>query len=93
MQLAALCLSPFSWEGNMSKYRERLLEEIREFPEEMMPELYKIIHLLNTKFVPRMKKTKKRGSLKGIWKGSQIDEALFLQAKKSLFPYEYRGNK
>ena len=30
-----------------------------------------------------------RGSLKGIWKGSQIDESLFLDAKKSVFPYEY----
>jgi hypothetical protein len=32
----------------------------------------------------------KRGSLKGIWKGSQIDESLFNEAKKSLFPYESR---
>ena len=26
--------------------------------------------------------------IKGIWKGSRIDESLFLEAKKSLFPYK-----
>jgi hypothetical protein len=31
-----------------------------------------------------------RGSLKGVWKGSQINESLFLEAKRSLFPYEAR---
>ncbi len=30
----------------------------------------------------------KRGSLKGIWKGSIIDENLFSEARKSLFNYE-----
>lgn len=27
---------------------------------------------------------------KGIWKGSEIDESLFMEAKKTLFPYEYK---
>jgi hypothetical protein len=31
---------------------------------------------------------KKRGSLRGIWKGSQISEDLFLEARRSLFSYE-----
>jgi len=75
----------------MLKYREKLLEDIHEVPEEMIPELYKIVHLLRTEFLPKLKKTKKRGSLKGIWKGSQIDNILFIQAKESLFPYEYKG--
>jgi len=30
----------------------------------------------------------KRGSLRGIWKGSTIDESLFIEARKSLFTYE-----
>jgi len=33
-------------------------------------------------------KSRVRGSLKRIWKGSQIDETLFIEAKKFLFPYE-----
>ena len=31
---------------------------------------------------------KKRESLRGIWKGSEIDESLFAEARKSLFSYE-----
>ncbi len=31
---------------------------------------------------------KKRGSLRGIWKGSQISEDLFWEARRSLFSYE-----
>ena len=29
-----------------------------------------------------------RGSVKGIWKGSLIDDSLYEESKKSLFPYE-----
>jgi hypothetical protein len=32
--------------------------------------------------------TRTRGSLKGIWKGSNIDESLLAESKKSLFSYE-----
>ena len=56
----------------------------------MMPKLYKIIHVLATELMPKKKETGNRGSLKGIWKGSQIDESSFLDARKSLFPYEYK---
>lgn len=71
-------------------YKEKILKEIERVPEEMMPKLYKVIHLLTTELMPKTKKTGNRGLLKGIWKGSQIDESLFLEAKKSLFPYEYK---
>lgn len=30
----------------------------------------------------------KRGSLQGIWKGSQMSEDIFLDARRSLFSYE-----
>lgn len=73
----------------MSKYKEKLLEEIQDIPEVMMPKLYRIVHLFFTEVVHK-KKPAKRGSLKGIWKGSHIDETLFSQAKKSLFSYEYK---
>ena len=49
----------------------------------MMPKLHKIIHLLATELIPKTKETGNRGSLKGIWKGSQFDESLFLEARKS----------
>jgi len=73
-----------------SNYKEKLLKEIEGIPTEMMPKFYRIIHILRTELMPKTKKSKIRGSLKGIWKGSQIDEALFLEAKKSVFPYERR---
>ncbi len=72
----------------LSTYKEKILKELEVVPEEMMPKIYKIIHLLATELMPKTKDTGNRGSLKGIWKGSQIDESLFLEAKKSLFPYE-----
>ncbi|MBC8461209.1 MAG: hypothetical protein H8D67_24760 [Deltaproteobacteria bacterium] len=74
----------------LSTYKEKILKELEVVPEEMMPKIYKIIHLLATELMPKTKDTGNRGSLKGIWKGSQIDESLFLEAKKSLFPYEYK---
>lgn len=72
----------------LSTYKEKILKEIEGIPKEMMPKLYRFVHLLATELIS--KKTGYRGSLKGIWKGSQIDESLFIEAKKSLFPYEYR---
>jgi hypothetical protein len=73
----------------LSPYKEKLLKELDEIPEEMIPKFYRIMHTLKNELMPKMKKPGIRGSLKGIWKGSQINEELFLEAKKSLFPYEY----
>lgn len=71
-------------------HKERLLKEIDEFPEETIPKLYKIIHVLRTELIGKAKKPEIRGSLKGIWKGSQIDNALYLESRRSLFPYEHQ---
>jgi len=73
-------------------YREKLLEEIQTIPQEMTPVLYKIVHLLNVQWIRKkdLKRVRKRGSLKGIWKGSKIDEGLFVKARESLFSYEDR---
>jgi hypothetical protein len=73
-----------------SIYKEKILKEIEKIPEDKMPKLYRIIQVLTNEFMPKAKKTGNRGSLKGIWKGNIIDESLFIEAKKSLFPYEYR---
>ena len=73
-----------------SNYKEKLLKEIEGFPEGKIPKLYKIIHILRVELMQKAKKPMIRGSLKGIWKGSQIEEASFIEAKKSLFPYETR---
>jgi hypothetical protein len=67
-------------------YKEKILEEIEGFPEDKMSKLYRIIRLL----VTELRKTGNRGSLKGLWKGSRINESLFIEAKKTLFPYEYK---
>ena len=68
----------------LSTYKEKILRDLEGVPREMMPKLQKIIHLLATELIPKTKETENRGSLKGIWKGSQIDETLFLEARKSL---------
>jgi len=72
----------------LSTYKEKIFKKIERVPEEKMPKLYRIIHLLTTEL--GSKKTGKRESLKGIWRGSQIDDSIFLEAKKSFFPYEYK---
>ena len=69
-------------------YKERILNELEEIPNESLPIVYKIIHLIASKFILKQKKMERRNSLKGIWRGSQLDDSLFLKAKKSLFPYE-----
>ena len=72
-----------------SNYKERILKEIERIPENKIPKLYRVIHMLATELIPEAKKTENRGSLKGIWKDAEIDESLFIEARKSLFPYEY----
>ena len=71
-------------------YKQKILKEIEQIPMGKIPKLYKIVHLLAVELTPKTKETGNRGSLKNIWKGSQIDESLFVEAKKSLFPYEYK---
>lgn len=73
----------------LSTYKEQILKELEGVPGEMMPKLYKIIHVLTTELIQKKDEKGNRGSLKGIWKGSRIDESLFFEAKKSVFPYEY----
>ena len=70
-----------------STYKEKILKEIEKIPENRIPKLYRVIHLLINELMPETRKGN-RGSLKGVWKNSQIEEALFIEAKKSLFPYE-----
>lgn len=69
-------------------YKEKILKDINDIPVDMLPKFYKIVHLLKTELISGKKKPGKRNSLKGIWKGSEIDDQLFEDAKKSMFYYE-----
>jgi hypothetical protein len=71
----------------LSTYKEKILQDLDRVPEDKMPVLYQLIHLLTTEFSLE-KKTGQRGSLRGIWQGSQVDASLFMEARRSLFPYE-----
>ena len=72
-----------------SPYKKKILKEIEKIPDEKIPRLYKVIHLLTAELISKTKRIGNRGSLKGIWKDSDIDESLLIKARKSLFPYEY----
>ncbi len=74
----------------LSTYKERIIKELEGVPEEKMPKLYKAIHQITSEFMSEAKKPGKRGSLKGLWKGSCIEDSLFFEAKKTVFPYESR---
>ncbi|MDQ1272306.1 MAG: hypothetical protein QG591_936 [Planctomycetota bacterium] len=74
----------------LSTYKKRIIKELGKVPEEQMPKLYKVIHQITTEFISGAKKPVKRGSLKGLWKGSSIEDSLFFDARKTLFPYESR---
>lgn len=74
----------------LSNYKEKIVKEIKKVPDDKMPKLYRVIHLLTSELMSESKEVGARGSLKGMWKGSCIDESLFADAKKSLFPYESR---
>ena len=69
-------------------YKDRLLKQLKEFHEETLPKLCRVLHVLRTELMHKGNKPSARRSLKGIWKGSQLDDDLFRQATKSLFPYE-----
>jgi len=71
-----------------STYKEKLIKEIEETPQDIIPKLYEKIHHLRVELIQKAKMSGKRGSLKGIWKGSLVDEKLFSEAKSSTFPYE-----
>ena len=69
-------------------YKEKIMKDINEIPVDILPKFYKIVHLLKTELVSTTKKPGQRNSLKGIWKGSEVDDSLFDEAKKSMFKYE-----
>lgn len=74
-----------------TSYKEKILQEIEKIPDDKLGNVYKIIHLLTDEIIAGARKPGKRSSLRGIWKGSQIDDSLLTEAKKSLFPYEKGG--
>ncbi len=74
----------------LSTYKERIIKELGMVPEEKMPEIYKAIHQITSEFISEAMKPQKRGSLKGLWKGSSIGDSLFFEARKPLFSYESR---
>jgi hypothetical protein len=69
-------------------YKEKILSDIDDIPVDVLPKLYRIVHILKKELVNTESKPGSRGSLRGIWKGSEIDESLFGEAKGSLFTYE-----
>jgi hypothetical protein len=69
-------------------YKEKILRDINEIPVDMLPKFYKIVHLLKKELVSPASKSGRRNSLKGIWKGSEIDDRLLDEARRSLFNYE-----
>jgi hypothetical protein len=46
----------------LSTYKEKILKELEGVPGEMMPKLYKIIHLLTTELIQKKGEKENRGS-------------------------------
>ena len=67
-------------------YKEEILKDMEKIPIEKLPRFYIIIYALIKEF--SSSKNKEKPTLKGLWKGSQINDSLFDEAKKSLFSYE-----
>lgn len=60
-----------------------IFNDIENIPVSLLPKLYRIVHLLKKELVYPKSKSSNRSSLRGIWKGSEIDESLFDEARKS----------
>ena len=71
-------------------YKKKIFKEIDTIPEKHLKSIYNIIHLFKSELNMATKKNVKTETLAGIWKGSQIDEELIGEAKKSVFPYEIK---
>jgi hypothetical protein len=72
-------------------YKKKLIGEINALPEELIPCFYRIVRTLRSEMTGNETVRPKRGSLRGIWGKLEIDDSHILAAKKSLFPYDYKG--
>jgi len=72
-------------------YKQKLLGEINAVPEELLPRFYRIVHTIRKELTIQVAVKPTRGSLRGIWRNVRVEESLISEAKKSIFPYEYRN--
>jgi len=68
---------------NESIYKKEIIQEIENIPNDSLPKVLKLIHFFKEEILTEKKK--ERGSLKGIWGNIEIEDEIFLDAKKSLF--------
>jgi hypothetical protein len=71
-------------------YKQKLIGEINALPEELIPRFYRIVRILRSELSNKATVMPKRGSLRGIWGNVKIEESQILEAKKSIFTYEYK---
>jgi hypothetical protein len=76
-----------------SLYKKKLSLEIDGLPENEVKKFYKIIRVLKENSGSGVAARKKNVSLRGIWKGSALNDRIFESAKESLFHYEGKENK
>lgn len=76
-----------------SIYKEKIISEIDSIPDDMLPKFYRILSAIKTELLHEGIQKGAQKSLRGIWKNSEIDEGLFLEAKKSVFPYQTKIEK
>ena len=71
-----------------SEIKGKLVKEIESMPENMMPRFYRILKLLKDEMIENKQKTNGKSTLRGIWKGSHVNDKMIESAKKSIFPYQ-----
>lgn len=69
-------------------YRDKIIDEIDSIPDAFLPDVYQMLHILKTRFLPSESRTKGKKSLEGIWQGAVIEEEDFAAARRTLFSYE-----
>ena len=68
-------------------YKQKILNELDGLSENHLAKVYKFIHLFNSELHLSTTPRNNLKSLQGILKGITIEEQLFDEAKKSLFPF------
>ena len=74
----------------MRDTKRNIQSKIEELPPAQQTEVEDFVEFLLQRKEAETPRGKKRRSLLGIWKGADLDDDLFAEARREVFPYEDR---